>query len=332
MSDKLATLTSTDDVSIITLDDGKANVFSPKMIKDVNECLDKVPTERGALIITGREGMFSAGFDLKIISAGDMQATMDMSLSGFKLLSRLFSFPRPILAACSGHGIALGTFLLCCCDYRVGVKGDYMIGANEMRTNMVIPIPILELINHRVSSGHKYRAILGAEMYSIENGIGAGLNPNGEDTGLFITDVYTKDNEKKILQEFGIVFDGQYRENLMDSGIYEYIEPHYKSKGTNMNGLYTYNFSLNSNPFELQPSGAVNLTMFKKVELEVTTFTPSLDENAQVLTVCDADGVIIGINKPSWIIYDYTYTLRLYEEKYNILTFNSGNCGYMFVR
>ena len=175
MSDRIATLTSKDDISIITLDDGKANVFSPKMIQDVNQCLDKVPTESGALIITGREGMFSAGFDLKIISAGDIQATMDMSLSGFKLLSRIFSFPRPILAACSGHGIALGTFLLCCCDYRIGVKGDFMIGANEMRTNMVIPIPILELISHRVSANHKYRAILGAEMYSIENGIDAGL-------------------------------------------------------------------------------------------------------------------------------------------------------------
>ncbi len=175
MSDRLATLTSKDDISIITLDDGKANVFSPKMIQDVNECLDKVPTESGAIIIIGREGMFSAGFDLKIISAGDIQATMDMSLSGFKLLSRIFSFPRPILAACSGHGIALGTFLLCCCDYRVGVKGDFMIGANEMRTNMVIPIPILELISHRVSASHKYRAILGAEMYSIESGLEAGL-------------------------------------------------------------------------------------------------------------------------------------------------------------
>jgi enoyl-CoA hydratase len=175
MSDRIATLTSKDDISIITLDDGKANVFSPKMIQDVNECLDNVPTENGAIIITGREGMFSAGFDLKIISAGDIQATMDMSLSGFKLLSRIFSFPRPILAACSGHGIALGTFLLCCCDYRVGVKGDFMIGANEMRTNMVIPIPILELISHRVSASHKYRAILGAEMYSIESGLEAGL-------------------------------------------------------------------------------------------------------------------------------------------------------------
>jgi|TARA_B100001059_G_scaffold126335_1_gene126317 enoyl-CoA hydratase len=172
---KIATLTNKDDISIITLDDGKANVFSPKMIQDVNECLDKVPTESGALIITGRDGMFSAGFDLKIISSGDMQATMDMSLSGFKLLSRIFSFPRPILAACSGHGIALGTFLLCCCDYRIGVKGDYMIGANEMRTNMVIPIPILELISHRVTASHKYRAILGAEMYSIQDGVEAGL-------------------------------------------------------------------------------------------------------------------------------------------------------------
>ena len=175
MSAKIATLTNKNDISIITLDDGKANVFSPKMIQDVNECLDKVPTESGALIITGRDGMFSAGFDLKIISSGDMQATMDMSLSGFKLLSRIFSFQRPVLAACSGHGIALGTFLLCCCDYRIGVKGDYMIGANEMRTNMVIPIPILELISHRVTASHKYRAILGAEMYSIQDGVEAGL-------------------------------------------------------------------------------------------------------------------------------------------------------------
>ena len=171
MTDKLATLSLDEDVSIITLDDGKANVFSPSMIAAVNKCLDDVPTEKGALIITGRTGMFSAGFDLKIISAGDMDATKEMSLNGFKLLSRIFSFPRPVLAACSGHGIALGTFLLCCCDYRIGVKGEFLVGANEMRTNMVIPVPILELIKFRVAQSHKYRAVLGAEMYSIENAI-----------------------------------------------------------------------------------------------------------------------------------------------------------------
>ena len=175
MEKKSATLIVENNISIITLDDGKANVFSPKMIQDVNDCLDQVPTQNGALIITGRDGMFSAGFDLKIISAGEMSAITEMTTNGFKLLSRIFSFPRPVLGACSGHGIALGTFLLCCCDYRIGVKGEFMIGANEMRTNMVIPTPILELIKFRVSNGHKYRAILGAEMYSIEDGIEAGL-------------------------------------------------------------------------------------------------------------------------------------------------------------
>ena len=175
MTQKLATLTSKENITIITLDDGKANVFSPAMIEDINDCLDRVPTDKGALIITGREGIFSGGFDLKIISSGDMKAIHKMTYSGFRLLSRILSFPRPVIGACTGHAIALGTFLLCCCDYRIGAKGDFMIGANEMRTNMVIPIPILELIRFRVSQRHKYRAILGAEMYSIEASVDAGL-------------------------------------------------------------------------------------------------------------------------------------------------------------
>ena len=175
MSEKIATLKKDEDISILTLNDGKANVFSAEMSKQVNECLDQVETEKGCLIITGKEGMFSAGLDLKTIQSGDLDKIMEMSTNAFKLLARIFSFPRPVIAACTGHGIALGTFLLCCCDYRIGVKGDFMLGANEMRTNMVIPIPILELIKFRVNNSHKYRAVLGAEMYTLEQAIEAGL-------------------------------------------------------------------------------------------------------------------------------------------------------------
>ena len=175
MAEKLATLNKDGNISTITLDDGKANVFSSKMSQDINQCLDEVATEEGCLIITGKEGMFSAGLDLKTIQSGDTDKIIEMSTAAFKLLARIFSFPRPVIAACSGHGIALGTFLLCCCDYRIGVKGDFMIGANEMRTNMVIPDPILELIKFRVAQSHKYRAILGAEMYSIDKALEAGL-------------------------------------------------------------------------------------------------------------------------------------------------------------
>ena len=175
MSEKIATFRKEEDISIITLDDGKANVFSSEMSQQVNDCLDQVETEKGCLIITGKEGMFSAGLDLKTIQSGDMEKILDMSSSAFKLLARIFSFPRPVIAACSGHGIALGTFLICCCDYRIGIKGDFMLGANEMRTNMVIPTPILELIKFRVNNSHKYRAVLGAEMYTLEKAKEAGL-------------------------------------------------------------------------------------------------------------------------------------------------------------
>ena len=115
----------------------------------------------------------SGGFDLKVIQSGEIESIQEMTLAGFKLLSRIF-FSKAVIAACSGHAVALGT-LLCCCDYRIGVKGDFMLGANEMRTNMVIPPPILELIKFRVTEDHKFRAVLGAEMYSLENAISAGL-------------------------------------------------------------------------------------------------------------------------------------------------------------
>ncbi len=175
MSEKLATLKIEDKFSTITLDDGKANVFSSQMSKDINDCLDKVPTEKGCLILTGREGMFSAGFDLKTLQGGDSNEITKMTHDGFKLLARIFSFPRPVIAACSGHGIALGTFLICCCDYRIGVKGEFFLGANEMRTNMVIPPPILELARFRIENSYKYRSILGGEMFNPSEAVKCAL-------------------------------------------------------------------------------------------------------------------------------------------------------------
>ena len=192
MPDKLATLKKEENISVVTLDDGKANVFSTKMSTDINECLDEVSKEDGCIILTGREGMFSAGFDLKTLQGGDMDQIQEMTTTGFKLLSRIFSFPRPVIAACSGHGIALGTFLLCCCDYRIGIKGDFMLGANEMRTNMVIPPPILELIKFRVAQSHKYRAVLGAEMYTFENAKEAGLIDEVVDSNILMETAFNK--------------------------------------------------------------------------------------------------------------------------------------------
>ena len=154
MTDQLATLTTEGDVSIITLNDGKANVFSPSMSENINTLLDQVPEDKGALIITGKPGMFSGGFDLKIIGSGDAQAAAGMVKAGFKLLARLYSFPRPVVVACSGHAVALGAFVLCCGDYRVAANGKFIVQANETRNNMSVPTPILELSKSRIAKTH----------------------------------------------------------------------------------------------------------------------------------------------------------------------------------
>jgi enoyl-CoA hydratase len=169
----LANIKTDENVSIITLDDGKANVFSPTMISEFNLLLDQVPTNKGSLLIHGRPGMFSAGFDLKVMMSGSEPA-VQMIQSGFTMLKRVFSFPRPVVAACSGHAIALGAFLLCSSDHRIGAKGEYKVGANELRNNMIVPTPLLEIAKFKLNKSHKQRAILNAEMYSIEDAVEPG--------------------------------------------------------------------------------------------------------------------------------------------------------------
>jgi hypothetical protein len=136
----------------------------------------------------------------------------------------------------------------------------------------------------------------------------------GESTGYFYTGGFQSDNRKSILETMGIVFDGGYRENTLTSGIYEYVEKYARSNGGNSDGLYCYNFCLNSGPSD-QPSGAMNMNKFKNVQFEFTTITPPLDPLAQSLTICDPQtGEIVGINKPTWRIFDYNYNLYFMED------------------
>jgi hypothetical protein len=171
------------------------------------------------------------------------------------------------------------------------------------------------------------------EAPELVDGIGPGLNPDGSMTGYYLTGLYTPDNQKDILLNLGILLDGKYRENVMESGVYNYIEKYVRTKGNAPDGLYCYNFCLNTDPFELQPTGAMNMSKFKDIQLEFTTYSPPLDPSAQTFTICDpSSGVIIGVNKPTWRIYDYNYDMTVFEERYNILNFVGGNCGLQYAR
>ena len=167
-----------------------------------------------------------------------------------------------------------------------------------------------------------------------KNGIGPGINPRDKRlTGLHITGDFQSENERDILQQLGISLNGKYRENLLDAGIYNYVEKYTRTRGSARPGIYCYNFCLNSDPFDLQPSGAINMSKFNQIELELSTIYPPLDTAAEVKVICNpTTREIIGMNKPNVNIYLYSYDFHILEERYNILTFLSGNCGLMYAR
>ncbi len=175
MTDPIATLTQDNDISIIKLDDGKANAFSYDMLTQVNELLAKVPRDSGALVITGRDGLFSGGFDLKTLAAGDMEKITKMVQLGYRLLLELYSFDRPIIAAVSGHSIALGLFVTCSADYRIAIDGKYICQANEVRNNMDIPTQIMEILKARVNKNYFYPAVFHSDAYSVQDSIEVGF-------------------------------------------------------------------------------------------------------------------------------------------------------------
>jgi len=161
--------------------------------------------------------------------------------------------------------------------------------------------------------------------------LGPGLNPDGTLSGLYTTGVYNPQNVKSILVALGILMDGHYRENILPSGVYNFVEKYVRTSGFAPPGLYCYNFCLHTDPFSLQPSGAMSMSQFKNVQFECTTITPPADPYAQVLTICDpATGDLVGINKPTWRIYGYNYNMYLMEERVNMVIFLGGNAGLLY--
>jgi hypothetical protein len=164
--------------------------------------------------------------------------------------------------------------------------------------------------------------------------IGPGVEPDGTTLSkLFITQDYNVENQREILQQLGILLNGSYRENMLEAGVYNYVEKYIRTAGSAPFGLYVYNFGMDASNITYQPSGAINMSKFSTIELEFNTYPPPLDPSANFYTICDPEtGVPIGVNKPQWRIYKYNYDLTVLEERYNVLTFIGGNCALMYAR
>jgi enoyl-CoA hydratase len=171
--DNLVSSDLADGVATITLDDGKVNAISPSMVAALTAALDRAEADGAVVVLAGRAGVFSAGFDLKTLEAAD-DAADALARGGFTLVSRLVTFPTPVVGACTGHAIALGALLLAACDLRFGATGDWRLALNEVAIGIPLPRPAIDLVRERLHPAVLHRATALAEVFTPDSALAAG--------------------------------------------------------------------------------------------------------------------------------------------------------------
>lgn len=162
------------DVAVLHFDDGKVNAVSQGFIDAMNRGLDQAEKDAKAVVIHGRPGRFSGGFDLSEIKKGPAAAQALVN-KGAHMLFRMFTHPQPLIAACTGHAIAAGAFMLLASDTRIGARGDFKVGLNETAIGMSLPVFGLELASYRLSRRHLTAAVIQSQLYSPRDAIDAGF-------------------------------------------------------------------------------------------------------------------------------------------------------------
>jgi enoyl-CoA hydratase len=171
---ELVTYRKDGNVATIAMDDGKVNVLSRRMQAELNAALDRAVSDGTVVVLTGRAGIFSAGFDLKELMAGGA-VTREVLIGGFRLSERLLTFPTPVVIACTGHAMAMGVFLVLSGDYRIGVDGPFKIVANEVAIGLTMPYAAIEICRQRLAPAHFHRAVITSELYTPERAVAAGF-------------------------------------------------------------------------------------------------------------------------------------------------------------
>jgi len=152
-------------IAKISLDNGKANAVSADLAQEFMANLDRAKTESKGVLISGHVGMFTAGFDLKIMATGP-EAAQNMVAKGMLLLEKIYSHPHPVVAACEGHAIGMGVFLLLASDYRIGALGEFVLKLPETAIDMPFNATLRTLAKTHIDALHHTRAIIQSQGYS----------------------------------------------------------------------------------------------------------------------------------------------------------------------
>ena len=163
-----------DGVAIIAMDDGKANALGSQTWAELNEAFDMAEKDDAIVILTGREGVMSGGFDLKEMGDGPQDA-LELTSKGSKFARRIMAHPRPVIMAATGHTIAMGAFLAMACDYSMIKAGSFKVGLNETLIGMTMHNFGIEMGRYHLTNAHFNRGVINGEIFDPKGAMHAGF-------------------------------------------------------------------------------------------------------------------------------------------------------------
>ncbi len=170
---RVVQVSEVDNVAVIRMDDGKANAVSHTMLDELNSALSSA-SDADAVVLLGREGKFSAGFDLSVMQGGT-QGVIELVTRGADLALDLFMWKRPVVFGVTGHALAMGAVMMCCADHRVGADGEFKIGFNEVAIGLPMPEFAVEIARERLTTPAFHESISLAKIYNPAEALKAGF-------------------------------------------------------------------------------------------------------------------------------------------------------------
>ncbi len=163
-----------DGIAIIRMDDGKANVLGFDMFEQLNKAFDQAQSDTAVVIFTGREGgIFSGGFDLKIMMSGAENA-IKLTCTGSRFALKILQFPYPVIIANTGHAIAMGAFLHLAADYRIGADEGTKTGLNETQIGMTMHSFGIEMAREFIPKNWLNRSLINGEIFIPKDALACG--------------------------------------------------------------------------------------------------------------------------------------------------------------
>lgn len=161
-------------IAHVHMDDGKANVMTRDMLEALLGAFDRAEADGAVVLLTGRERVFSGGYDLKMFSESPEVIVSTLRL-GATVVARMADFPFPVVAVCAGHAVAQGAFTLLAADVRLGADGPFKLGLNEVVIGLTIPHYGVEIARSRLSPSYFQHATITGAMYAPEEAVRAGF-------------------------------------------------------------------------------------------------------------------------------------------------------------